>query len=853
MTEFPEVKARSAQSGTLSSAVMRTGKFRSGAVPFLRPAAGMLTLLLLAAGAAERPAEQGMGDDAFARRDYRNAVIFYRNALKLSAGNDTAWAENALKLGEASLHSGDVAAAEAVLQEFRKRFPARSAGLLPGKLMIARGNLPEAIEFFEAMQKNPGDTEKEKIEHQLGYAKLMAGDFIAARRCFQALAKSADPVWKESGFYGSAYAEIKLGELDTAARMLANTDPDHRWTRRLRLLMLIADGKDAEFAQAWRSFDKSGESGPDDFLYRLLDAAADSAIRRREVKTAVAYLTEAYDYAGNDLERRDNLRKRINLESSTDPDAAANTIKTYIELFPTADDRGLLLLQGGRLLAAAGRYSEAIEFFDRMLSDSDILLEERVAAASDAAAAAERSGDVHTVKRMYGFLIRSASDWRERLSAECDFGEYYLRRGRYQEAVDLFRQVTAQGSGETSERADYLLLQALIGARQLPEALTTAESLSKASNPEYREFARYQLARILELQEKTEVARQRYLEFSAAFPNSSRALDARFAAARLVAKLGDSLTAAREFRDFAQEHPKSENAPAAWFFALQNAGMTGDRAGVETGLRGLSGYADSPARVTGILEAAEFFTGHGDFRAALKALGEISEAALSPAESAELQLARARALDRGNRHAEALAQLKRLLDSHPDSAVAADAALMAGRLDFVLGNYQEAREYFGRAAQLRPAGIFGDLAALGMADCAVQLAAESDQTGELRNAAAIYRRVMDESKFPALQLRSGYHLGRCLEKTGDTAGALAAWERTLYLAAEQRRRGVSPASTWCAKAAYAAARQLITGQDPDGRQRAIRVIRQYEELGLPDVGEDFRRLKQNIRSQYRRR
>ena len=76
------------------------------------------------------------------------------------------------------------------------------------------------------------------------------------------------------------------------------------------------------------------------------------------------------------------------------------------------------------------------------------------------------------------------------------------------------------------------------------------------------------------------------------------------------------------------------------------------------------------------------------------------------------------------------------------------------------------------------------------------------------------------------------------------------YEKTLYLAALIRSNGVQPDPVWCARAAYAGARNALRNKLPDKLVRGMRMLRLYEELGLPGTGEDFSALRKNLRDSY---
>ena len=113
------------------------------------PVIGLGLLFLFGAPAsADEATERRLGDDAFASGDYENAARFYSSARVLAGGNLREWGADTLALARTRLHAGDLEEARRLLEEFRSKLPAESAGLLPGQLLLAERRYPEAESCF---------------------------------------------------------------------------------------------------------------------------------------------------------------------------------------------------------------------------------------------------------------------------------------------------------------------------------------------------------------------------------------------------------------------------------------------------------------------------------------------------------------------------------------------------------------------------------------------------------------------------------------------------------------------------------------------------------------------------------
>jgi hypothetical protein len=134
------------------------------------------------------------------------------------------------------------------------------------------------------------------------------------------------------------------------------------------------------------------------------------------------------------------------------------------------------------------------------------------------------------------------------------------------------------------------------------------------------------------------------------------------------------------------------------------------------------------------------------------------------------------------------------------------------------------------------------------ADCHVLLR----QTENLKTAAEIYRKLADQTDFPALQAQALYKLGAVYEQMQNNLSALQAYEELLALAvASTKIRQSSGAAAWCARSARNALRIVLAMPHlPDGSQRAQRIYRSYALLNLPGSADELRSYLAEIRKHY---
>lgn len=822
--------------------------------------AAMLLIAAAVAPAADPATELRMGDDAFSAGDFRNAVSFYSSALTLAGANPELWSAAALKLAEAHLRTGEIAEAKTLLAEFRRRFPANSAGLLPGEIMIAEHDYTGAEKFFSSLAENSSDPELLcAAKFARAFSKLRQKRDLEAAFDFEEIeTQNADlRRWAERSHLARIYALLRAGKQEEAEKLLAakkyrTAEPDGY--ARLELLAALKRGDAAGFRSGWQSMAAKHSDRPDPLLYELATEGAKLAEKSGDPKFAETLLDAGFQLAGNDLERRNALRALINLQATHSPAAAADTILRGIEFFPEAGDRALLILRGARLLAESGDWKRAIELLVRITGDNRIPAMQRLEAAREAAVAARRADDRGTAEKMLQYLVSQAETVNQREEGNYLLGEFYFREKRLPEAVRHLRAAIGSGRGSYADPARFLLLQCLLEEQAYKEAMPIAEALRSSTRPELAAAADYFRAMLLEKSGRRAEARSEYLKFLVAHPKSEYAPAALYSAAELAMELKLFKAAAEEFFRFAAENPKSPSAPSALFLAMQSAYF--GRLSAETG-RAVEllekEYPNSPCTVEARLQLADYLRADGDYDRALALLEEAEKRAndQNPDLHAEVLFNRARIHIARGAPAEAKKLLtEQLLDRYSASGVGADAALLAGNLDSDAGNYTSALQYYRRARELRPTGLFAEICDGRIADCRYSLYSESLDRSDLDAATAAYRKLATESGDPRIVLQSLYKLGKCLELGDESDAAIRSYERLLYLAADQKRHGIAPDPVWCGKAAYAAVLAYLKAGRPADARAALRVIDRFEALGFPPTGEDFGRLRERIREKY---
>ena len=801
---------------------------------------------------AETPAgseDLQLGDRAFARGDYHAAERFYRKALVLLAS--PLWEKGAEQLCRTCLEKGDISSAYDILTELKKRSPGRPTDILTGMVLAADGNFADAVRAFErAVKRNASD--KPEAVYRLAAAHLASGNYQEAFRHFAELEKLSSPEYARKGHYGRIYTLIRQGRTAAAAALLKDFPPGDD-ADKLEMLRRIRAQDAAGFGALWMQKRKShGDPRPDPLLYEICSGGSALALKKGDPKLAETCLSDAFDFAPDDARRKDVMYRLFNLQSRGDPEAAVETVRRYCKAFPDSAAKALLLIQGGRLLAASGKFKEAVDLYGEVIKDRENLLDERRAAAADAAAAAEKGGLADEAKKMFEYLITHSVSPEQKQRSELLFAEFHLRGKRFADAEKLLDQVILQG-GKPAEDARTALLSLLMESKQYGKAKNVAQQLIGASDPDRANFGRYQLALLSAEERDLPRARTLYLEYLKQVPRGAFSAAAHFSAARIAEELGRQETASKEYFDFAQKFPADANAAAALFLALRAACLGGNGVAAEKCLALLAERFPSAQEYKAAkLQLADhlFRTGASDRALALlERKGASPDPEMDPAfalMTARIQLASGKA-------ARALQTAQAALTAYPGAAQAAELCFLCGNILADMGETSQALGFFRRAEKLRSSGLFGEVVSGRIADCSRTLFSDYDLDKKLiEDALARYRKLAADAKLPGLRLQSLCKGAVCCELMKKDAQAIDLYEKTLYFASLLKSGNVSPDPVWCARAAYAGARLSLKRPRPERLVRALRLLKLYEDLALPDTGEDFSALRRELRDSYNR-
>ena len=794
----------------------------------------VLTALL---PAADTTAEARVADAALAAGDYANAVSGYRNAMKeADQDNDAdAWAVNAVKLGNTCLLSGDLDAAREVYAEFRRRNPLRSAGTLPGNLLAAEGKYAEADRKLGALAASDPSLADEARFCQ-GMARTRAGNFAGAYAIFSKLGAGKGR-WAEAGRCEAVYALIRQRRFADALAELGAipaAERNEQWNL-LRFMAEAFSGKTEGFKKEYSAFMSKAAHYPQLRLIELLSTVAQAAVNKSDTDFAVQCLHGALDLTADELGRRELVRRLINVYAPNFPERAKAEALRYAKDFPSAPDRGGILINVGRILTAKGLPPQAWEVFSSVAKDRSFAMADRLAAAAEATAVAEKLPSADPVE-FYTMLGRESRTAGARAEWQLRHAAYLERRGDRAGALRKYREALRTAPAAQRETMHVALLNYFLRIGDEAGVRKEADFLCGSAKPAHRAAAQFELGKLAAKAGNYDEAGKFFRE--AAVPVWKHQADAEFQAARMSLWLRQYAAAADGFGRFARKRPDSPLAPEALYHAAAALRAAGKTAEVPAIIQQLENkYAQSQAWAYFVLDRAAQSAAGGKLTEAIAELERFEKKFAGTPAGTEIALQKAVYMDRNGRTDDSVKAFRALLERKDLAApTAAECAWQLGEILFRQGRYAEAKEMFLRSAGLNGGTVFADAAVGRAVDCDLIRSASLD-AAKLREVTDRCEKLANETRHPDIKLQALYKLGQCRESAGEYSKAVEAYERTLYCAAEMQTRGIAPDRQWCVRAADAALellirqRQHLTGAWSLG----CRVIDLLNRLRLPGV------------------
>ncbi|MEI6083471.1 MAG: tetratricopeptide repeat protein [Verrucomicrobiota bacterium] len=418
-------------------------------------------------------------------------------------------------------------------------------------------------------------------------------------------------------------------------------------------------------------------------------------------------------------------------------DVAERQLQEFIQQFPNSDraDNAEFLL--GRAQVGLGKWDAAVKTLQDALGRwpekrPDTIhywLGEAYSGASQfAAAAAQYDEVIEKFPRSANFT-----------AALYGLAYVQLKQGHFPQASDaLDKLAKTQPKGEAAFDADLLRAQLHLARQEFPKAETVLDGvLQRAGTTRAFYRANYWFGESL----------QRRHDYTNALPRYAVVTDA--------------------FKDKPNKPVDTQLAAEAWF----GAGWTQwqlDRFGdaAESFSAALTNAVTVPLKRDALLKLAEAQVRAGKIDDGVGRLREFLKARPTDPLADEIQLAIGDLLMGKGDPANALLEYTQMLTAFPQSPARARAAAQAGWCAWQLRQFPEALAFFQQAAALQPSATVQ----FKIADCQTAL-------GQFKEAAASYRRVLEQ--FPASPDldRALFQLGEIYRRLADTDNATAAFQR----------------------------------------------------------------------------
>lgn len=744
------------------------------------------------------------------------------------------------------------------VSELFRIFPGESQGWKAASAKLKEGDYAAFAEIMRQTASDPADPGRFAARIFSAESAFVKQNYFVSFNGYLAIAndRSAPEELRLKGFMGALDSLVRGAACREALEILrkaAAAFPEQQslWDR-VEIFLLGGDEAFRELEKKWNACGKNYPPAPDALLYDGLVKGGDAAVKNEQWDLAAEFYAGAFNFAGDDTERGNCLKKLIPLQEKKNPEQALRSVERFLRYFPDSADSGTMKLHKGALLSRLKKVPEALKIYRELLNDPGYKIDDRIHAAFQAAQVSEQNGDFSTAREFYnsaGRRFGGNEKYANRIKMQ--LLEFLVRTGEFSAAAVVGEEL-AGIKGVDGKRLNLLRLKALSELKRYADAAEIATLLAGSGDSLYAAEGAWQLARLTELQKDPRKARELYLDFSKKFPGEKRAPEAGLAAADISIKLKDFQNAAALFEDYLKkfpDHPQRKKAMSVAVIVLLHQDAQGDREKAGKLISEMQKhFGTSPEYDRAAVEMVRYLCKNEEYTSALERIRNfLRDRTESPLYPEALMLA-ATVFDRSGNHEQTMEYVDRLLDKYPNSPLAVESAMLGGSSCFRQGNYGRALKYYERACELGGRGVVAQVAAGEAADCHLLLRTKND----LESAIRIYSDLARRSAFPALQVQALYKLGLAFEYSGNELKALKAYDDLLTLAVNSPRiRQSSGAALWCVRAARSALKILMgNSQIPDGSQKAQRIWHLYSRLGLPDTDSELKRNLEEIIQHY---
>ncbi|QSH40105.1 tetratricopeptide repeat protein [Lentisphaerota bacterium ZTH] len=813
---------------------------------------------------ASKYRNRDLGDDAFKRNDYAQAVKFYQR-YKAETATNNALRDSYIRLIAAYIRASDVKNAEAELNEFERKFPetdsVRKALYQADILTLKRQYRQAEMVLRSTLSKKVFSGQLYfQLLSALGFALIQQESWEDANEIYSLLERTGKGTnWEFIGFRQRLYCLIMSNQLRKSRELFLRAsafskNPEFYDIELLSLMQMAKEKKFSELEKTYPSVLKKVPEGKNALVYQIASYAARHFLKNRQPAAATRYLRDAFAFAPTGQDGKNSLRELVNTYVKANmPDAAIKAALKYIEFYYDDPQTVDMQFQCATLMTKQKMYRDALGVYVALVHRDTLSTEQRISAAREAAKVFEATGSIMKAGKMLFMICQLAGTETGRMEGWYLMGKLYYRQKEYKKAVEAFKKVIASDT-KWKLSASYWYMHSLLALKEYKAALHEADKLRKSkASPELAARAEFYHAYSVEKTGESERAFKHYLEFVEKHPLSEYAPRALFEAGDIAFSRAEYKKAAKIFQRFADTFPKDNMAANALYKCVYAEYLDKDYTGMNKVIdRMVKEYPQSDYTPAAQLWMVDYWRNSGEYTKASELLQKM-QVAYAQRSSVMAQIFYDTALVhyRQKKYETAMKYLKRIIDKYSGSSVTADAYFLAGDVASSDGDYLKAADYYRRAAKMRPNSDF-EIASLGrVADCDFTQYSRSFDKKLLEEAAGIYEKLLKVRKdSTVVRNQTMYKLGRCYELLSQEDKALDMYNELLYSYDVDKRKGVKSKPVWVVRAAYAAITIYLKYNTPEAAMEAIRVYRILKSMNL-NTGEDFDKFISNIKEKYR--
>jgi TolA-binding protein len=388
---------------------------------------------------------------------------------------------------------------------------------------------------------------------------------------------------------------------------------------------------------------------------------------------------------------------------------------------------------------------------------------------------------------------------------------------------------------------------AYIKTNNLQEAMKISNSL-KEEFPESEEAAEalYYQGIILFKQNRKQDASEKFTKFASDFPSNPITPDALFRKGEILITLKKKAEAIETFSEIISKYPESSAAPAALYRIFICEYILGNVEKARTAIDSLTqNYPDSKFSVSALFWLADNCRVAREYTEATAILKKIREKYRNSPENVSKALYdEAWIKNLTGNYAEALTLLKELNEKYSDSSINVEGLFLAGDALSAQGKYEEASDYYNKAAKRRPESTLAMAAEGRAADCAFSMYSKTFKKEYIQQAVESYKKILGDKKIsPDTRNQTLFKLGKCYETIEMKRKALEKFKELIYLYKTETENGQKVDKIWAVKAATEAVAIYMRENIPEAAAEAVKIYKNLMKINIDQALEYEKNIK----------